>query len=138
MTSLGGSSGGYVLAMRLSIQPMQPDAMLRVLREEIFPQALEMAGALACHLFAADAKASYVNTAKSSTRPFDVPEWVLLFEASSPEAAAALKALCKQSSLADLGVTIRPDAGIYALEICRLDESAAGPVQHAVDKELAP
>jgi hypothetical protein len=125
VTSLGGSSGGYVLAMRLSVDPPRIDAMSRYLQKELFPRALEIAGAVACHLFAADAKASYVNTAESSTRTFDVPEWVLLFEASSPEAAAALKILCEQASLPDLGVTIRPDAAIYTLEISRLGESAA-------------
>lgn len=129
VTSLGGSSGGYVLAMRLSVDPANAEAMSTHLRKAVFPRALEITGVLACHLFAADAKASYVNTAESSTRTFDVPEWVLLFEASSPESAAALKSLCEQTSLADLGVTMRPDAGVYTLEICRLGVSLATPLQ---------
>ena len=76
---------------------------------------------MACHLYAADASGSYVNTAESSTRAFDVPSWVLLCEATHPGAATAREVNDRRPRCSiELGVDVRNDAAVYALEICRL------------------
>ena len=125
--SLGVSSGGHVLAMRMSVDPARADAMCRYLRDDAFPRALSATGILACHLFAADASASYVDTAESSTRAFDVPAWVMLCEASNANAAEDARERIAANEFARLGVRIRDDAAVYALEICRLSVSAIAP-----------
>jgi hypothetical protein len=79
-----------------------------------------LTGIVTCHLFAADPSASFVNTAESSTRRFDVPSWVLLCEATNPGAAEQARALLEGPALQALGVVVRNDAAIYALEICQL------------------
>lgn len=126
--SMGCSSGGHVLAMRISVDPARADAMCRYLRDDAFPRALAATGVVACHLFAADAKASYVDTAESSTRTFDVPAWVLLCETSNADGAEHAREIVASSEFARLGVEIRDDAAVYALEICRLSTAAIAPL----------
>jgi hypothetical protein len=118
--SLGSSSGGYVLAMRLKVADARGEAMSRHLAEKAFPRAMTCTGVIACHLYAADPSASYVNTAESSTRAFDVPAWVLLCEASRPAAAEQARAVIEGDEFGRLGVEVRSDAAVYALEICAL------------------
>ncbi|MGE5168920.1 MAG: hypothetical protein ACM3JC_00970 [Rudaea sp.] len=118
--SVGSSSGGHVLATRISVDGARADAMCAYLREHGFPSAMDEAEVLACHLYAADASASYANTTESSTRAFDVPAWVLLCEASTSDAAERARDLIVANEFARLGVHMRADAAVYALEICRL------------------
>lgn len=118
--SVGSSSGGHMLAMRMSVDPARADAMCRYFRDVAFQRALTVTGVVACHLYAADAPASYVDTAESGTRAFDVPAWVMLCEASNANAAEGARERVASSEFARLGVEIRNDAAVYALEICRL------------------
>lgn len=120
--SVGSSSGGHVLAMRLNVTRGLADAMCRYLEDEALPRAMAVTGVVACHLYVADRSASYVKTAESSTREFDVPAWVLLCEASAPAAAQD----ARQSISVEfgrLGVEVRNDAAVYTLELCRLSSA---------------
>jgi hypothetical protein len=124
--SVGSSTGGHVLAMRLSVAAARGDAMCRYLSDDAFPRAMDLTGIVACHLYAADPAASYLDTAESSTRAFDVPSWVLLCESTTPMAASQAGDLIDGPEFGRLGVEVRSDAAIYALEVCRLS-LAAGP-----------
>lgn len=121
--SLGSSSGGHVLAMRLDVTAAQTDAMTEYLTREAFARVSALTGVVACHLYMVDQPASYLNTVESSTRTFDVPSWVLLIEASTVAAAEQARILIDESRLASLGATARRDAAVYSLEICRLAQS---------------
>jgi hypothetical protein len=68
-----------------------------------------------------------VRTAESNTREFDVPSWVLLAEATTVRAAEKVRALIGGPELQHLGVTVRSDAAIYSLEICRLASQRLEP-----------
>jgi len=120
--SVGESTGGHVLAMRLTIDASRSDAMCRYLEDDAFPRAMRRTGILACHLFASDTSASYVNTAESGTRSFDVPAWVVLCEASTAAAAGQARDDIGGTAFARLGVDVRSDCAVYALEICRLSQ----------------
>lgn len=109
-----------MLAMRLSVVPGSADAMREYLNAEAFPRAMKLTGVVACHLFAADDRASFVDTAESSSRKFDVPSWVLLSETTFEAAAESARSVFASAELHRLGVSIRNDAAIYALEICRV------------------
>jgi hypothetical protein len=121
--SSGSSSGGYILAMRLSVDAARADDMCAYLTNEAFPRAMRSNGVLACHLYAADDRASYVNTAESGTRTFDVPSWVVLCEASFEAAAEDARRAIDGDGLRRLGVAVRDDAATYALEISRVAPS---------------
>jgi len=118
--SIGSSTGGNVLAMCLDVPGDRSDAMCRYLCGEAFPRVIALTGVVACHLLAADQSASSVDTAESSTRKFDVPAWVLLCEATNTAAADKARGLLEGPALPLLGVVMRNDAAVYALEICRL------------------
>ena len=117
--SIGSSTGGHLLAMRLAVDAQRGESMGGHLRDTVFPRLMDRPGVVACHLFAADTRASYVNTAESSTRQFDVPPWVLLCEASTGEAATE-SGDALNAEFARLDVEVREDFAVYALEICRL------------------
>lgn len=123
--SIGSSSGGHMLALRLSVPAVREAAVRNYFTSRGFPRALEATGVLACHLFAADAGASFTNTAESSTRRFDVPSWVLLVESTTESSAVSARAILETDELRQLGVEVREDAAVYALEICRLSQEAA-------------
>jgi hypothetical protein len=125
--SMGESSGGHVLAMRLDLAAAQSEAMCRLLSSEVFPSLEAQVGVVACHLFAADRPGSYLATAESSTREFDVPSWVLLIETTTAEAAESALQSIDAAKLPALGVKVRGDFGVYSLEICRLASLAATP-----------
>ncbi len=124
--SIGSSTGGHVLAMRVSVPGDRSEAMCRYLCAEAFPRVILLTGIVACHLLAADQSASFVNTAESSTRQFDVPSWILLCEATNPGAAEQARALLEGPALQALGIVVRNDAAVYALEICRLSLPVGG------------
>lgn len=121
--SVGTSTGGYCLALRMSVEPRRSADMAVFLRDVAFEAALVETGVLACHLLAADSSASFVDTAESKTRTFDVPAWVVLCEASSLDAAQAGWRAIDTAALRSRGVVVRPDAAAYALEICRLSKA---------------
>jgi hypothetical protein len=108
------------LAVRLGVDGSASEAMCGYLCNHAFPRLLASTGVVACHLFATDAQASFVNTAESSTRPFDVPAWVFVCEASTAEAASDAVHVVKGEALARLNVQVRPDFAVYSLEVCRL------------------
>jgi hypothetical protein len=118
--SSGSSTGGHMLAMRLSVRPGHADAMSAYLAADAFPRAMELTGVVACHLYAADDRASYLDTAESSTRSFDVPSWILLCETTFQAAAENARRLFESPALDRLGVAVRNNAATYALEICRV------------------
>lgn len=118
--SVGTSTGGHMLAMRLTVPEARSRAMCSHLAAASFPRAMASTGVVACHLFAADQAASHVNTAESSTRAFDVPAWVLLAEATMSDAAESLQRRLVEDELPRFDVDVRRDAGVYQLEICRL------------------
>jgi len=123
--SVGASSGGHVLVLRMSVPTAQQDAMSAYFATRAFPLALSATGVVACHLFVADGTASFTHTAESSTRQFDVPSCVVLAEATTEMAAAGARSVLETDELRRLGVNVREDAAVYALEICRLSLEAA-------------
>ena len=123
--SVGSSTGGQLLSMRLKVPVERREPMCRYLCDDAFPRAMAGTGIVACHLYEADSSASYVNTAESITRDFDVPAWVVLCEASTPDAAAKARCVIHGEEFAGLRVEVRNDAAVYALEICKLSSRAA-------------
>ena len=118
--SLGSSTGGHMLAMRLDVPSGQGDVLHEYVTSEAFPRALALTGVVACHLYVADERASYIDTAESSTRTFDVPSWVLLCEVTFAGAAEKARGVLESREPKRLGVDLRSNAGTYTLEICRV------------------
>jgi hypothetical protein len=121
--SVGASTGGHVLALRLRVDDARTEPMQHYVSNDAIPRAMRLTGIVACHLFAADASASYVGTAESTARAFDVPAWALLCESTLPDAAREARTLIDDRELERWGVHVSDDAAIYALEICCLSSA---------------
>ena len=117
--SLGASTGGHVLALPMNVFAGHGEALMRVLISAAFPRLMATTGIVACHLYGADMAASHVRTTESARRTFEVPPWVVLCEASLPEAAAAANDILREE-LTRHGIDAPGDGAVYALEICRL------------------
>jgi len=122
--SVGSSTGGHILAMRLLVDNARTESMRRYLCDEAFPRVMDLTGVVACHLYAADASASYVDTAESATRAFDVPAWALLCETTKSDTASEARKRIEGREFERIGVRVRDDAAVYALEICRLSSGS--------------
>jgi hypothetical protein len=122
--TVGSSTGGFVLTLRIEMPDANVAAFVQAARDEIFPAAMQLTGVLACHLFACDQLASHIDTTESSTRAFDVPSHVLVVETSTRNAAEAARQVVQGPVLARCEVYVRPDAAVYQLEICRLPSRA--------------
>ena len=119
VTSFGSNSGGHVLTLRLDVPVARSAEFQERVASHMFPAAMALTGVLACHLWAADERASFTATAESKTRNFDVPGWVVLVESSRPDAAERAHELI-EVALQNIDVVVRSDAAVYSLEICRL------------------
>jgi hypothetical protein len=117
--SVGSSTGGHVLALRMDVDRSHGDAVSSYLGEVAFPKAMTMTGIVACHLCSSDAS-SFIDTAESRTRDFDVPSLVVLIEASTADAACRARLELDEARLHELGAGIRCGAAVYSLEISRL------------------
>lgn len=136
--SVGASSGGFVLALRLDATSSQrrrgpgdvdaDDTGFPPARERqqvvaaALREALAVNGIVACHYFVTDAAASFVKTAESKDRRIDVPASIVLIEATHEAAAECAHGLLGAARWSPLGLSARADAAIYALEICRLHQ----------------
>jgi len=116
----GSSSGGHALALRLDGDAAAEEGFVNHVSTEAFPRTLGQIGIVACHLFASDRRGSFIDTAESRTRQFDVPAWVILVEATTAAAAEAARQQLDLVSLRERAVRLRDDAAVYTLEICRL------------------
>jgi hypothetical protein len=123
--SMGSSSGGHMLTLRLHAPDGSGESLRRLIMDELFPRALDLTGVVACHLYGADPSASFTDTAESRTRQFDVPSWVVLAELTMPASADALRRTIDGPGLHGPGIRVRDDAALYALEICRLAKDNA-------------
>lgn len=127
--SAGSSTGGHMLAMRLHARDEGVEC--RGLADAAFAAATAIAGVVATHLYVSDERSSFVDTAESDTRTFDVPAWVLLCETTHASAADEARARLTDAASSVPDVVVR-DAAVYALEICRL-----APARYAPPMETA-
>jgi hypothetical protein len=125
-TSLGAGSGGYLATLRFDCDPERDAALLERLTRTLLPTQLSAPAIVAAHVGRADLSASTAKTAEQRGRPENaVPRWVIMIEATTPEAAeAAVTRTLGSDALAEPSIT--GDArGLYQLQFDLLG-SAAG------------
>jgi len=116
----GSGTGGHVLAMRFDLrQEGSAEGLKAYLCDQVLPDVIRRPNVLAVSALHSDAS-SFLDTAESKTRRFDVPSWIVLVQASTLEAAATARDLVDDTALASIGASLRRDAAVYSLEVCRL------------------
>ena len=117
--SEGVGQGGFILTLQHRPQAGCEEQLRKYLVETGLPPLLKMPAVVGVHLCIADREGSSVETAEKKGREVGVPDWLVMIESVTPEAAdAACKALLPE--MAKNGADAAPDVGLYSLQFSRV------------------
>ena len=117
--STGVGQGGYLLTLRLGPAPGRETELRNYLAEAALLPLLEMKAIVGIHFCVADKAVSSVETAEKKGREVGVPNWLVMIETVTPEAAEAAWQHLTQG-LTGKGADAAMDSGLYSLQFCRL------------------
>lgn len=121
--SVGVGQGGVIATLRLVAAEGRGDELRTHLLRSALPALLDGVGIVGAHLGFTDEAGSRIETAEKKVRanPTDIPPWILLVEAISPEhLRRAAKGVLDPELLARHGAAAAPLHGVYRLESTRL------------------
>ncbi len=117
----GQAVGGYAVVLRFDGRSDSDSAGLAVAQAQAI-EALEVLeaqeGVVSTSLYGADVSASRIDTAESRTRTFDIPRMTLVVEASHRAAARQAMDQIRRIDWGRVGLSLRKEHGLYALEVC--------------------
>jgi hypothetical protein len=109
--------GGYIMTLRFGPQPGRENGLRQYLTSAL-PAILTQPAVVGVHLCVADREGSSIETAEKRGREVGIPNWLVLIESVTPEAANA----AAQSLMAEMpgkGAASGMDAGLYSLQFTR-------------------
>jgi hypothetical protein len=116
--SSGVGQGGYILTLRHGPQPGREDELRQHLIGTALPPLLERPAVVGVHLCIADRAGSSIETKEKRGREVGIPDWLVLIETVTPEAAdAACEALV--AGMGGKGAGTAMDRGLYSLQFNR-------------------
>ena len=115
----GVGQGGFILTLQHVPQAGQEEQLRKYLVEAGLPPLLKMEGVVGVHLCVADREGSSIETAEKKGREVGVPNWLVLIESVTPEAADAACAVLLPE-LAKNGADPTTDVGLYSLQFSRV------------------
>lgn len=120
----GVGQGGYMLTLQHAPQVGREEDLRKYLVETGLPPLLKMPGVVGVHLCVADRAGSSIETAEKKGREVGVPNWLVMIEAVTPEAAdAACAALLPQ--MEKNGAEAGLDVGLYGLQYSRVKTASS-------------
>jgi hypothetical protein len=115
--SSGVGQGGFILTVRHGPQPGKADDLRRHLAS-VLPPLLERPAIVGVHLCIADRQGSSIETKEKRGREVGIPDWLVMIESVTGEAAdAAGNALA--SGMSANGAAPAIDRGLYSLQFTR-------------------
>jgi hypothetical protein len=72
------------------------------------------------HLCVADRSASDIQTTERGNRKVDIPNWLIMIESATPDAADEACDRLLATDLAAHGATPATERGLYLLQYCRM------------------
>lgn len=114
--TMGVGVGGFVHTLRFDAIAGRGDALTASLAANELPSLAMRPGVVAVHLCVADHAASTVVTTERKGRPTEVPNWSVIIEGTSMEAANAAGESLRDDMLAGLGVRGPAARGTYVLQ----------------------
>jgi hypothetical protein len=121
--SQGYGRGGYLQTIRFEAQPGQARQLRQDLAERVLPPLLKMAGLTGLHLGVADREASSVHSEEKKDHSVEIPSWVLLIEATNPDASRRAGEWLLGGELRRAGAGNAITANLYAIEFaCSCEE----------------
>jgi hypothetical protein len=113
----GVGQGGYILTLRFGPQPGRENGLRQYLTSAL-AAILALPAVVGIHFCVADREGSSIETAEKRGREVGIPNWLVLIETVTPEAADA----AAQSLMAEMpgkGAAPGMDAGLYSLQFTR-------------------
>ena len=114
--SQGRGRGGYLQTIRFEAQAGMAQQLSQDLAERVLPPLLKMAGVTGLHLGIADRAASSVHSEEKKDHAVEIPSWVLLIEATNPDAARHPGKRLLEGELRRAGAGDAIKANLYAIE----------------------
>jgi hypothetical protein len=116
--SVGVGQGGYMLTLRHGPQAGREDELKEHLVRTALPPLAERPAVVGVHLCIADREGSSIETAEKRGRKVGIPDWLVMIESVTAEAAeAACDALVAGMSAKGAAPTM--DRGLYSLHFTR-------------------
>ena len=115
----GVGQGGFILTLQHGPQAEHEEKLRRYLVEIGLPPLLKMKGVVGVHLCVADREGSSIETAEKKGREVGVPNWLVMIESVTPEAADAACALLLPEMTKN-GADPATDVGLYSLQFSRV------------------
>jgi hypothetical protein len=111
----GIAQGGHIFTLRHAAQPGREGELWRYLKVTL-PQLLARSAIVALHFCVADKAISDTETAERKGRQVEIPNWLVLIESITPEAADTVgKTL--MSEMFENGADSAMNAGLYSLQV---------------------
>lgn len=114
--SRGCGDGSYMLTLQFGPKPGRDRELDRALRQRILPPVTDMIHVVGVHFAIADQAASDIETVERKGRTVAIPNWLVMIEAVTAEAADA--ACDSISGLEGFGASATADRGLYILQNC--------------------
>jgi hypothetical protein len=119
----GVGQGGTILTLRFGPQAGRENELKRHLTSAL-PAILTQPAVVGVHLCIADLEGSSIETAEKRGREVGIPNWLVMIESVTPEAAdTASKAL--MADMPGKGAAPGMEAGLYSLQFTRNKAAAA-------------
>ncbi|MDI3470240.1 MAG: hypothetical protein OJF62_002303 [Pseudolabrys sp.] len=118
----GVGQGGYILTLRFGPQAGRENDLRQYLAS-VLPGILARPAVVGVHLCIADREGSSIETAEKRGREVGIPNWLVMIESVTPEAAdAACKTL--MAEMPSKGAAPGMDTGLYSLQFTRNNTAA--------------
>jgi hypothetical protein len=90
------------------------------LRHVALPPLIDIVQVVGVHLAVADRAGSDIKTTERGDRKVDIPNWLVMIESGTPEAADEACDRLLASDLVRHGAAPETERGLYSLQFCRM------------------
>jgi hypothetical protein len=118
--SQGLGQGGCMLTLRFGAETGREAQVEKHLRHLALPPLIDIVAVVGVHLCVADHAASDIKTTERGDRRVDIPNWLVMIESATPEAADDACDKLLASNLAAHGAKPQMERGLYLLQYCRM------------------
>ena len=118
--SQGLGQGGCMLTLRFGAETGRETELEKFLRHTALPPLIDIVQVVGVHLCVADQAASDIRTTERGDRKVDIPNWLVMIESGTPEAADEACDGLLAGDLAAHGTRAEMERGLYLLQFCRM------------------
>jgi len=118
--SQGLGQGGCILTLRLDPEAGREAELEKYLRHTALPPLIDIVQVVGVHLAVADRAGSDIKTTERGDRKVDIPNWLVMIESGTPEAADAACDKLLAGDLVKYGARAEMERGLYTLQYCRM------------------